>query len=364
MKYVCGIFCAASFVTLWSIRLRWNRLKPVLKLVEAVKDNIDKLTNNVLLMNRRIERMSCPTSKEPDDFLHVRWFEGNRETSIFDSIISNLTIENIPYDRPIASVSDSQNIQDALSTMLKNNVNFTIIVDDRGLVSGLIDLTDATISILRPKITSIRSPVEQIHHKFAFVTPDTLVKDVVQFFKRGFRYMAVQQQPRTHSCDIISQGAVLRYIYEHIEENSKLGCLLLVDLIDKNKCVAHTFSQYLPARRAFAEMVDCEITSMALVDEYGVMTGVVSLSDIKYLTTCKDVDDSLDQDVATFVITSRLIMKTNRSIDTIITYTDDIILQDALHMMTSENVHQLYKISAESKPVGSITFVDILKAML
>lgn len=160
-----------------------------------------------------------------------------------------------------------------------------------------------------------------------------------------------------HPVDVVSQTDILRYLDKHTEDLGELRFKTVRELRLSKKPLGQITAN-IPTYEAFRRMDREKISGYAVVDPMDfTLVGNLSASDLRGLTS--KTFDRLALPVGEFLTFQR-----PRTSLTPIICTPSTKLEDVIHTIVWLNVHRLYEVDANKRPVGVVTLTDILQCIL
>ena len=287
---------------------------------------------------------------EEYDFLYIR---NNVIPDQFCKIFGNMKATSLPYHIQTEYIDANSMISDTVKYMHHKNTS-CVTVKDNGKIMGLFTMSDFCALILKNDEWILKS-LKNSFSNFTFVKPNTKISEVIAHLKRGLRYIGVNDA-ESNKCGIISQGTILRYIFSN---HNKID--LSKKLIDCN--LPSVYQTIISANKEdtiesiLYKFIDFNITSLPLINDDGTIAAIISQSDLRYYYAVENVN-ILQMHAIKFL---SLIKPSN--LNNIYTCEDADSFFDVLQLMIDKNIHHLYKIDSNSKPVGIVSFVDLLRVM-
>ncbi len=143
--------------------------------------------------------------------------------------------------------------------------------------------------------------------------------------------------------------AYLDEIDEDLPESSRLQDKIEVDLINElNPKVAITVEEKTSVNNAIRLMNDHGMGSVLVTDKEGVLVGIFTERDVLEKVAFEDIDLKKEP-VETYMTREPFALKA------------DMPIRNALHLMSAHGFRHLPLISEEHKPVGIISFRDVIR---
>lgn len=312
-------------------------------------------------------------TEEEDDYFHVRYYSSVEGMGILKKVTENMTAADLMYDRVFAKISRDTSAIEALGLLSQHRTSCLCVEDEEGKLRGIVDITDVT-SFLTQSIVGTAQPIRGILRHCAFVKGSMPLNSVVSVMQRGWTYVAVEGAEGEYY-DIVSQGLVLRYIHSHLkvmEDNMPSELHQTIQDVFAEKYTEVTcVSEQSTSRHAFNTMLSSGGRCILVTEDGRCDTapkGVLSMSDIKVLSKCCDdqtrIDSLLSMPVLSFVETSRSEVGVSRPSSDIVRCAPTSSLMDVLDAMVLSDVHNVYVIDDETKPIGIISTSDLLRVLL
>lgn len=337
------------------------------RLNESMNAQLETMNAQLETMNQSITHPSETTGDGTDDdgYLHVmcdtdNYSEHPPEAGAPRSILLGLTAADLPYDKHVIKVSADTNAKEAVQMLASSTSQCLLIEQHRQGKNphhpvGVLDLTDATVWLLQNQLSGADRSVKKALRWCVTVSPRTSLMRVTQYLKQGWEYAAVE------GGGLVSQGAILRYVYRTV--TCPPTGFTLAHLRKGTREVCPTSATAI-TREVLWELVRCGGRSTVLVDEAGVAVGVISVSDVRFLTSADSdqVKHLLSLPCSEFVATSR--GPDGRPVGDVIGCTWDTTVWEALAILVNERVHTLFVLDLTRRPVGVITTHDMMRMLL
>lgn len=288
------------------------------------------------------------------------------------SAMRALPARSVPYDRKVVAISEASSLHEALALFDSHRVSCALVhaAADRGDVVGLLDSSDVAVHLLHAQGASVAGCVQQSARRFSCVSGFSGMSEVLSLLCRGDRYVCVKTGD-AHG--IVSQGSVLRHLLSR-QPGTDPGLDKTVGEagLARGQILVATREESA-ARDAFHKMVAASLSSLPVVDESGVMRGLVSLSDFVRCLGGESAGSArasvdLEASVGDFVRVSRGRGAVGgkmpaRPFSKIVQVAPADTLREALARMTSEDVHHLFLLDERGAPRGVVSSVDILRIL-
>jgi len=281
------------------------------------------------------------------------------------------------HKRPLLTVSHVDTVQHVLR-LLKDNHILSVPVKHDNKVVGLIDVTDLNAFCLKCldaedskhndyiSLVSRKFFEQHVGHiiNYSNMNPVINIKfkdkllDVIKILSTGIKRVCVVDDQH-NVIDIITQSAVIQYIQQGLKNDLNGKFTKTVEqsgLLQGNKGV-YSVGFKDPVVYAFQLMIEKRISSLAILDERGILTGTLSLSDLKNLAYERDLSD-LTLNVIQFLNKSRLSVVDDcfPSIDC----QPHTPLSVVLSRLVATHVHRLFAIDKNMVPIAVVSLTDLL----
>ncbi len=205
--------------------------------------------------------------------------------------------------------------------------------------------------------------------KWCPVLPDTPLKKILLLLANETRRVPVLDPFTGRVTKIISQSSVVSEFYHHIQAaGSKAPASLMktprITGIGAKKVVS--IQDSLPAKAAFAEIIDKRISAVAVVDGEGHLLTCISTKDIRLLPVVEQSAISLghksvmDMPARLYVSTIRRVTeKTGQARPSVICAGLDTPLKLIIGKLAEARVHRVFIVDTSDKPVGVVSVSDI-----
>jgi len=167
-----------------------------------------------------------------------------------------------------------------------------------------------------------------------------------------------------HLLNVITQSQAIGLLYKNI---SALGAKM-----DKPLHECHTLfksvvsiNESALAISAFEKMVEREVSGLAVVDDDGKLVGNLSLRDLKLVGFDIHLFWRFYQSIKNFIVKLRKEYqeKHNRP-KHIVHVTADVTLGHVLELLATNNIHRVYIVDKDTKPIGLVSLKDLLEQLL
>jgi CBS domain-containing protein len=185
------------------------------------------------------------------------------------------------------------------------------------------------------------------------VEPEMPLTSLVQPFALGFHRLLVPQKDDDgkRAYRVLSQSDVVSYIFKHRNEVKDIVQQKLSDLGFKPKEIA-TITSDTPAIEGFRNMTSDKVPALAVVDKKGKLVGNLSASDLRGMST-KRLKEAVKP-------VTEFLESIHGSVRDPITISFDETLETAMDLIVNEDVHRLWVIDEQEKPIGCISLTNII----
>jgi len=154
---------------------------------------------------------------------------------------------------------------------------------------------------------------------------------------------------------ILTQSKIIQYLAKLVDD-LHFGNKKIKDLgLGKTPVISVNLNKSR-ALDAFKTIQMSNISGVAIVDDDGTIVDNLSVSDLKLLEYNKKVFDALLEPLEKF-----LKRKTEDTITKPVVVTQDNTLRDVLNILTKTQVHRLYVVDDQKRPLGIITLSDLME---
>ena len=275
--------------------------------------------------------------------------------------LSDLKASDWVYDRVIVRVRDSVTVREALGEMLAASAACALVYRGSTLL-GVMDTPDIVRHVLRATCLQTQS-VARVLRPCVVASASLTIADVCAHMSGGTRYVAIEHTEGTERAhQLVSQRSLARRVFDALDASPRMRRVLESTTPDALPSFGRviTVHEDAPARAAFERMAAYSITSLPLVDAAGATRGVISATDVLY---ARHDATLLDANVVDFVTASRKDARNARDVECVVSCrpSDDMVI--ALRIMLHHRVHHVYVLDWDGRPLGVVSFVDILKLL-
>jgi len=302
-----------------------------------------------------------------------------KETSTITSQIpSELSCRN----KQVLTVNDTDTLDKALNILSSNKIYSAPVFSPHAKkYVGIVGYSDLVAHVVRlydkqPNLTELTSQffITQVKHVvneskrnlFHPVPEGTPLYDIVKILATGvYRVPIVDKHDSNKIINIITQSGVVQFLSKHINTLGPRAKQTIHELgIGLNNIVKVDHDKL--AIEAFRLMQNKQISAVAVVDERGVLTNTLSISDIKYV----GIEEGRKfRSLLLPVIDYISHVKQSEPLDSkwdgstmfpaIHCYTD-YTLEKAIMKIASTKVHRLFVVNQDDHPIGTISLRDIM----
>lgn len=186
---------------------------------------------------------------------------------------------------------------------------------------------------------------------------DVPIRKVITNFTTGnahYRLPVVDDQGNLLA--VLTQSQMIRCLTRDLADSQPLQKTKVSDLRYTDIKQMKTVPKSMPAINAFIQMQKEHLSSMAVVDDKGVIVDNLSATDLKGIlrTDLPQLRSPVDQ----FLLFSRGKAETPR--DGLVNCDMNASLGDVMKKIVKEDVHRAYVLDAQGKPNGVLSLTDIL----
>lgn len=162
-----------------------------------------------------------------------------------------------------------------------------------------------------------------------------------------------------HLETLITQSHVIKYIHDHLYllKRMKSKTVEDLDLGTKGVITIHSHASVLDGFRLMSEK---KLSAVGIVDDHGILIGNLSASDIKTLGFDASFIAKLYLPVSEYLkaIRGEFFSKGN-----VVTVQSQHSFEHVMDLLTKKNIHRVYVVDFEGKPLRIITLTDILSCL-
>jgi CBS domain-containing protein len=133
-----------------------------------------------------------------------------------------------------------------------------------------------------------------------------------------------------------------------------------ISLIGSSTSGVSTIKESEHAINAFNMMNNFNITTVAVVNDHGEVSGVISQTDLKVISPDGSLFYKLYQNAKSFVDCINLLKDRKQ----VITVTKSDTFEKVLDLLHDHKIHQIFVINDSKKPVGLISLKDLVKDVI
>lgn len=197
--------------------------------------------------------------------------------------------------------------------------------------------------------------------------------------RTGLHRMAVVDPKNNRVTGILTQSMLISWLRQSMTKLGELRSLKVADIVSEQTRAVVAIPETMKAINAFNKMVDEEVSGLAVVDDDGVLTGVISVRDLRGVGTSGEYFYRLFHTVKEFKRSARddfpkQAPKTHFSRKAVpvkgLHVSPEDTLEDIIRLMNDGNIHRVFVCSKESiaskkpKPINCITQTDVLRQVL
>eukprot|EP00049_Salpingoeca_infusionum_P012995 m.241569 g.241569 ORF g.241569 m.241569 type:complete len:367 (+) comp15327_c0_seq5:116-1216(+) len=238
-----------------------------------------------------------------------------------------------------------------LSTLHRTSETDEVLPDE--LTTNLIDILAWVNRLVPDSATDVTNLSKR--NPFVTINADaTLLDAMVQFGQKGVKRLAVVDSVSGKVTKYITQSGLGRVLQEHEDAVSGFGTETIhskkLGFID-----VKTVNQDAPAVRAFELMEKFKVGGIGVVNSSGVLVGSLSDTDLRAMF-----------EVPNFrlygLTVSQLLAKLGHT-GRVFTVPPTAQLRDAFAQLNEHRVHRLYIIDEQGKPIGVVTYKQLLQQL-
>lgn len=288
----------------------------------------------------------------------------------------NMSISEIKTNRDkIICLHKEESLTYALKVMLTENVLFAPVYEDNQDNKSYIGMLDVSNVMNSIRINqNLDLSIAKIAGKIHCVEESANISTIIGIMKQNIRHVVVLKDKVISK--IISQGAIFQNI---MVKSLNLENESIERMMDKKIsdyfCLQYKKELSLPDNvitlEVFEFMAKNKINSVPLLGRDGIITGIISVSDIKLFSNIElsKKQDLLRIPAIDFAIKNReYIAQTLNNIpfresSTILTCRMNYTLRQTIEKLVLNKIHQLYIIDDQFRYINSISYTDILNIL-
>jgi len=161
--------------------------------------------------------------------------------------------------------------------------------------------------------------------------------------------------------NMITQKQIISYFHEHIEEIGSVSKKPISYFQNVLKYV-YCISQYEETINAFDKMITHSVGGVGVINSSGEIIGAISLSDLKLVSKDKEFFSKLYKTAADFmVMLDKNYWERPYALKTV---TTKDTLEDVIKKLKYWNLHRIYVVDDEKKPIGVVGIKECLQEIL
>jgi len=286
----------------------------------------------------------------------------------------------------LVTLSMDQTVESVLDVLGRNNISSAPILGNDGKPLGFVDVLDLLAFMVR---TSTKPLTDTLMGESRKLTSDDMqmlrkrtkdfklqaVSDLIDFSRRNPYHAFYEDQTVADTLSVFQKGV---HRVALLDRNNKLiGVVSQFDIIQR---IAK--DQNIPALKmrvsessglnqnlmsvpldtlaidAFITMYQQGVSSLALLDNQGIIVGTVTASDVKWITKNEDFR-ALLHSIRDYVVDIRKAQ--GKSPDFVACTLPTASIFDIINLMYQERVHRVFVVDERRKPKGVISLTDILR---
>eukprot|EP00026_Physarum_polycephalum_P012115 Phypoly_transcript_12389.p1 GENE.Phypoly_transcript_12389~~Phypoly_transcript_12389.p1 ORF type:complete len:318 (+),score=35.65 Phypoly_transcript_12389:106-1059(+) len=284
--------------------------------------------------------------------------------------LERITVDAFCHGRHPVCLETTSRVSDALKTFNSQKILSVPIATpekEKAGVHGFLDLFDLLSYLLQlwddnkaAEVDGIQKLGEQfLNHNvcdlidrsdndvYAAVTGNEHAHRLIRLFGLGVHRVAMLDM-RGSLANILSQSDVVKYLYANIQLLGELANKPISNLkmISSDKLVTADSEQ--TAISAFQLLGQNFISAVPIIDKDGVLTGTLSLSDLKLL----------QNDLSPLLFTTVQYKSIKDSIPSVVC-TPDTTLGAVIGLLASNNIHRVWVVDSEHKPTSVISVTNV-----
>jgi predicted transcriptional regulator len=297
-------------------------------------------------------------------------------------------LRNLIQNQKLIHLLPDETVESAFEKLYHHRITCAPILENKQSIIGLVDildlmtylvkvctkpLTDTYVGESRKITTDDMSMIRKRSADFRLAS----VKDVVDYSKRNPILFLFEDQTVRDALDAFASQGVHRLVLRKKESLEITGILSQTNVVQalandssfqkfqssvgdlKNKTEnLVTVGQHELAIDAFIKMHENSLSSVAIIDHLGHLSGNLSAAD---LNGAMDNFTKLLRSTHDYIGAIR--KEQGRQVDFVASIAPKTSLYDAVQMMNKQRIHRVYTVDEQKKPLAVISFTDILKEM-
>ncbi|EAL63883.1 hypothetical protein DDB_G0287037 [Dictyostelium discoideum AX4] len=307
------------------------------------------------------------------------------------NLLSNITVDelrNSPKSKDMITVRNTDSIPTVFKTLSKNGILSVPVLNEQNRPIGLVDYVDIVncvvqiinhTDLLGNDYYSFLEREDLFNHTYASYVTDlsqrnpfipvvkgaSLLEAITVMTKNQINRVPVIENnvngEGAQIVNLITQSAILSYLGKNIEQLGKWSLKSIKDLgFKEKKVISIDFNKR--ALEAFELMANNKVNGIAVNDEKGHIIANISARDLKELLNETRVFENLYLSVGEFI--SKVRQQDYKAVNPSISCHMNDSLANIITRMVAANIHRVYIIDEERKPIGVISIHDILNIIL
>jgi len=287
------------------------------------------------------------------------------------------------------TVNETSTVGDVISILKDHKISSAPVVNKQGKSIGLVDILDL-LTFACGKLSFKETPtfaiskiaIEEFLKKAVKDLPNVsgrapykelpihaTLQDVLQLLAQKNVHRVLIRNEAEDFVGLITQSAMVRYLQQKKDNLSDFMNQRVKDLWPIGQKQTETIDFNCFVIDALARLEEKQISGIAVVNTKGQIIGNISASDLKRMDVKRPLQMCFDvyQSIRVFMnLSDEKDKPSNRKLPTfepIIVKPDDTLSQ-VVDIVVSKEVHRVYVVDEDQKPVGEISLCDIMQKML
>ncbi|KYQ96725.1 hypothetical protein DLAC_04020 [Tieghemostelium lacteum] len=303
-------------------------------------------------------------------------------------LLSEFTVENLPPKMTnMITVNQDDSLPKVFKTLASNNILAVPVLNEKNRPIGLVDFVDIVCCVtqiinhtdlLGTDYYSFLEREDLFNNTRANFITDLSERNPFAPVVKGaslLEAMTVMTMNKTNRIPIIendsidgakiinlvTQSALMSFLSKNLEALGPWTNKSLKSLGFKEKHVI-SIEHYKKAIDAFQLMANNRVNGIAVVDDKGALMANISARDLRELLNETKMFENLYITVSEFV--SRVRMNLLKTVYPSICCSFDDSLASIMTKMCAAHIHRIYVVDQDKKPIGVISFHDIIEKIL
>jgi CBS domain-containing protein len=295
----------------------------------------------------------APAAAGPaSEYFHVKCYELGQDP--LSRLMHATAAGDVPYDGTILLLPEATTVRAAIQRLRETGSSCAQVIGADSRPLGVLDVADATAAVLRGRIGG---ETRYALRACAEVDASMPMYRVVGCLRQGWSYIGV----RGREAGLISQGCVVRWLARCMHDgtidlkDTPFDGLTAADCASPHRSV----SRDDPLRAVLQHLVETtRQRSIALHDDDGVVTGVISVSDVRFLGS-----DATADNLGTAGELADAVGRSAGGRSTVVSCRPDTPIAEVIELMVSQSVHMVVVVDADGRSTSVVRTRDLLAVM-